>query len=168
MLWMKGLMERFGTNAWIWKYSIMWIMQGRWSGYSKDITIRSVHIAVWDTEHLRKLHQSKDLRNPRTTLGKPPPLEMKHLGEKYFCLGSEQVLPNFWKPFDPENDHECIKGRSLRELLEIKEYELMPRNNPWPKNGWKNNKILKITVDLKMGTRHFKLNLRMELFQKAP
>jgi hypothetical protein len=24
---------------------------------------------------------------------------------------------------------------------------------PWPKNGWKNCKILKITVDLKMGTR---------------
>jgi len=26
---------------------------------------------------------------------KTTPLEMKHLGEKYFCLGSEQVLPNF-------------------------------------------------------------------------
>jgi hypothetical protein len=30
---------------------------------------------------------------------------------------------------------------------------MMPRNNPWPKKGWKSSKILKITVELKMGTR---------------
>ena len=69
----------------------MWIMLGHWLGYFNDIIIRSVHIAVWDTGHLRKLHQSMVLRNPRTSIGKPTPLEVEHLEQKYFCLVTEQA-----------------------------------------------------------------------------
>lgn len=32
---------------------------------------------------------------------------------------------------------------------------MMPRSNPWPKKSMKNSKILKITVELKMGTRQY-------------
>jgi hypothetical protein len=149
---MKGLMEMFGMNALIWRCSIMWIMQGRWPGYFKNITTRNDCIAVWDIKRLKKLQQNMALRQPIIPLGKLNPFELKHLGKNIFA----EVRNWYNQTFENPSIQKIIMNASKDILLE-NSLKSSNRNDateyPWPKNGWKNCKILKITVDLKMGTR---------------